>query len=256
MPRFILTCLFILSLAACSGVEPNPTVYPFQIDNEAIEASSVKKVVIANVNLGIPSRNYLKESEGKIDGMLSGYLRENDFQVVSGHHFAQAWKIASRVNGDPYDPTTGKVNQRAFALNLQAVTKQLVDKHKIDAIIFTDIVERDIQFSNGLSHLARWDGITRKPSLRGPGDGVTADFDWSMNAKGASLWVSIYNVELQRLFTSIGGLDSTEAIDTRSSSGRYTRRRNILENETHLLEGIQLAMHPFIAMEKYPGKAN
>lgn len=243
-----------MTLAACSSVEPNPTVYPYQIDREAIGANKIKKLVIANVNLGIPSRTYLRESEGMIDGIVAGYLRENDYEVVSGHHFAQAWKIASRVNGDPFDPTTGKVNQRTFALNLQAVTKQLVDKHNIDAVIFTDIVERDIQFSNGLSHLARWDGITRKPTLRGPGDGVSAGFDWSMNAKGASLWVSIYDTELKRLFTSIGGLDSTEAIDTRSSSGRYTRRRNILENGANLFEGVQLALHPFVPMEKYPGK--
>ncbi len=46
----------------------------------------------------------------------------------------------------------------------------------------------------------------------------------------------------------------TEAIDTRSSSGRFVRRRSMLESKGHLREGIELAFHPFIVMERYPGK--
>ncbi len=71
----------------------------------------------------------------------------------------------------------------------------------------------------------------------------------------ASLQVSIYDTDLQGIFASRGGLDTTEAIDTRSSSGSFTRRRNILENEDFVREGIELAFHPFIVMEKWPGKA-
>jgi len=61
------------------------------------------------------------------------------------------------------------------------------------------------------------------------------------------------SLTLRRLFTSIGGLDSTEAIDTRSSGGDYVRRRNILENDNNIEEGIELAFHPFIEMKGYPG---
>ena len=48
-------------------------------------------------------------------------------------------------------------------------------------------------------------------------------------------------------------MDATEAIDTRSSAGRYVRRRDILENEDYIMEGIQLALHPFIVYEDWPG---
>ena len=124
----------------------------------------------------------------------------------------------------------------------------------VDGFVFTDIIERDINFSGGLKHLARWDGVARKPSLQGPGDGVSADFDWNKSAKAASLWVSVYTMDLKRVFTSIGGMDATEAIDTRSSSGDVVRRRSILESESLVREGIELAFHPFIEMEDYPGK--
>ena len=33
----------------------------------------------------------------------------------------------------------------------------------------------------------------------------------------------------------------------------YTRRRNILENEANLEEGIRLALHPLIPWERWPG---
>ena len=48
--------------------------------------------------------------------------------------------------------------------------------------------------------------------------------------------------------------DGRSIVDTRSSSGRFVRRRSILESETYLREGIELAFHPFIVMEKYPGE--
>ena len=135
-----------------------------------------------------------------------------------------------------------------------SVRDELQRNEKPDAIIFTDLLEQEVPFSGGLQHFARWHGVTRKPTLQGPGDGVSAGFDWSRPAKAASLWVNIYDMELQRVFSSIGGLDMTEAIDTRSSSGRFVRRRSILESETYLREGIELAFHPFIVMEKYPGE--
>ena len=97
------------------------------------------------------------------------------------------------------------------------------------------------------------DGVSRKPALQGPGDGVSVGFDWNQLAAVASLQIAIFDTQLQRVFFGRGGLDATEAIDTRSSSGRFTRRRNMLENETHLNEGIQLAFHPLIEMKAWPG---
>jgi hypothetical protein len=74
-----------------------------------------------------------------------------------------------------------------------------------------------------------------------------------MLASVASLQVTIYNMELQPLFSSRGGMDATDAIDSRSSKGRYIRRRNILENDSNVIEGIRLAFYPFINWEDWPG---
>jgi hypothetical protein len=241
-------------LVACAGTPTyNPTTFPFEINQELLAAKPVKSVVIAHVNLGRTSRNYLEKEAPRIDADVTAYLKENGFKVLSQREFKQHWNTAVRAFGDPVDPTTGKINMKTFAQIMQSVRDQMVKSSDLDAFIFTDLVELQVPFSGGLKHLARWDGVSRKPSLQGPGSGVSADFDWNMQAAVASIQISIYSAELQRLFAGRGGMDATEAIDTRSSKGRYIRRRNILENDENVMEGIRLAFHPFIVMEDWPG---
>lgn len=260
MPRFntlrLLAAFASVSalLVACAGTPTyNPTTFPFEINEEVLAANPVKTVVITHVNLGGISRNYLEKEAPRIDTDVTAYLRENGFKVLSQREFKQHWNTAVRAFGDPVDPTSGKVNMKTFAQIMQSVRDQMVKSSDLDAFIFTDLVELEVSFSGGLKHLARWDGVSRKPSLQGPGSGVSADFDWNMQAAVASIQISIYDINLQRLFAGRGGMDATEAIDTRSSKGRYVRRRSILENEDNVMEGIRLAFHPFIEMEDWPG---
>jgi hypothetical protein len=250
---FYAAAAFLVLGCASSGTY-NATVFPYEMDEAKLADHDLNRVVIAHVNLGGPSRNYLQEIEPRVDRAVADYLEEHGMKVIPGRRFEQEWKTALRIYGNPYDPSTGRLNQKTFALCLLSVRDAISKSQNLDGIIFTDILEREIAFSGGLKHMARWDGVSRKPSLQGPGEGVSADFDWNKEAHGASLWVSVYNMDLNRVFTSIGGLDTTEAIDTRSSSGRYIRRRSILENETHIREGIELAFHPFIEMKNYPGE--
>ncbi|GAB3270944.1 hypothetical protein [Parahaliea aestuarii] len=245
--------LLAAGLWACSGTPSyNPTT--FQPEMDAPESfKAVKTVIIPHVNLGPPSRNYLEDVAPRIDGMVTTYLKKNGYKVLPQRDFRQHWNTAVRAYGDPVDPTTGKVNMKSFVQIMNSVRDELRKTTDLDAFVFTDIVEFEVPFNGGLKHLARWDGVTRRPSLQGPGDGVSADFDWNKNAAVASLQVSIYDIDLKRLFASRGGLDATDAIDTRSASGRYVRRRSVLENEEYLTEGIKLAFHPFIRWEDWPG---
>ena len=249
-----LSILALLFIAACSSTPTaNLTAFSYEIDRERLAQNPLKRVIIAHVNLGGPSRNYLQDHEARVDRMVKSYLEEHEIKVLPTRLFEQRWKTAVRIYGNPYDPTSGRINQKTFALILINVRDDLIKNEELDAIIFTDLLEQEVAFSGGLKHLARWHGVSRKPTLQGPGDGVSSNFDWNKPAKAASLWVSIYDMELHRVFTSMGGLDTTQAIDTRSSSGRFVRRRSVLENDSHLEEGIELAFHPLIVMPKYPG---
>ena len=255
-PRFlaIFSVIAGLLLTACASTPTyNPTTYPFEMDAEKFAAANIKTVVIPHVNLGPPSRNYLEKEAPRIDGFVSTYLKENGYKVIDQREFKQLWNTSVRAFGDPVDPTTGKVNMKTFAQIMTSIRDEMTEKHNLDAFVFTDLVELEVPFSGGLKHLARWDGVTRKPPLQGPGSGVSADFDWNTPAAVASLQVSIFDSNLQRVFFSRGGMDATEAIDTRSSSGRFTRRRSMLENENFIMEGVQLAFHPMIEMKDWPG---
>ena len=242
-------------LVACSSTPTyNPTTFPFQLDQARLDAHPIKTVVIAHVNLGVQSRNYLDKEAPRIDAQVASYLKENGFKVLPQRDFEQHWNAAVRAFGNPVDPTSGKLNRKTFAQIMTRVRDEMAKSTKLDAFIFTDLVELEASFSEGLKHVARWDGVTRTPSLQGPGDGVSTEFDWNTLAAVVSLQVSIYNMDLEPVFSSRGGIEATDAIDSRSSTGRYVRRRNILENETYITEGIRLAFHPFIAMEEWPGK--
>lgn len=245
-----LACL----LLACSSTPTyNASVFPYEIDQPRVDRGDIQTVIIAHVNLGLASRTYLDKEAPRIDALVSAYLKENGFKVLPQRDFEQRWNAAVRSYGNPMDPTTGKINVKTFSQIMTTVRDELRDTG-LDAFIFTDLVELQTSFSGGLQHLARWDGVTRKPSLQGPGDGVSAGFDWNMLLDVASLQVSIYDMELKRVFASRGGLDATQAIDSRSSTGRYVRRREILENEANIQEGIELAFYPFIESENWPGK--
>ena len=249
----LVSCALALVAACASGPTYNPTVFPYEIQEQRIADNPIKTVVIPHVNLGTPSRKYLQREEARIDGYVSTYLKDNGYKVLPQREFKQHWNNAVLAYGDPVDPTTGKVNMKTFSQIMISVRDRMAEENALDAFVFTDLVELEVAFSAGLKHIARWDGVSRKPSLQGPGSGVSADFDWNMQAAVASIQVSIYDMELQRVFVSRGGMDATDAIDTRSSSGRYIRRRNILENEDNVKEGIALALHPFIEMEDWPG---
>jgi hypothetical protein len=57
---------------------------------------------------------------------------------------------------------------------------------------------------------------------------------------------------IERLFSGEGGIEVTDAVDTRSGTD-FVRRRDVLENENHIDEGIAIAFHPVIPMKNWPG---
>lgn len=252
--RLIAALAGVVLLAACSGTPTyNATTFPYQINQAELDANPIKTVVIAHVNLGTHSRNYLDKEAPRIDARVAQYLKDNGFKVLPQREFEQHWNTAVRAYGNPVDPTSGKLNQKTFALIMHSVRDEMQASSNLDAFIFTDLVELEVAFNGGLKHVARWDGVTRTPTMQGPGDGVSTEFDWNMLAAVVSLQVSIYNMALEPVFSSRGGIDATDAIDSRSSSGRYIRRRNIMDNESNVDEGIALAFYPFVPNEDWPG---
>ncbi len=252
--RFIWLALCAL-LAACSTVSYNPTVYPYHMDEEALEANPPKTLLLASVNVsGEPTLSMLRKAAPKIDEEVLDRLKSQGYKIAPTHLFDNAWNQALYTYGDFYDPTSGKVDRR----NWQAVMANTLSTLKVvggvDAVVFTDLIAHDVQHSSGMNHYARWYGVTRKPATQGAGSGVPVDFNWSQPVKAASLIVTIYDLNGRPLFASRGGIDTLSAIDMRKPHLGFVRRDKVLKNTSFIEEGVALALHPLIPMDRYPGK--
>jgi hypothetical protein len=250
--RLAITSLLAGTLLACSSMEYNPTVIKYHIDEAVVRDKGFTQVMIAPINIGKPSRKYLDKGEKRVDRYIEDYLKQNGFEVVSNRPFESRWQQALRKYGQVYDPSTGKFShyyQSALAETLKQVFDGLPN---LDAVVFTDLVEREIMFSDGMQHIARWDGVQRKPKFTGTGDSVSEDFSWQQNVDAVSLAINVYDRNLRNVFQSAGGLEVTDALNMRDA--KFVRRNDVLENDTNIEEGIQLAFHPLIVMEDYPGK--
>lgn len=249
-------CVALLNACASggsvSGSGYNPTTPKNAIDADAIQKSDIKRVVIADVNLGSPSRKYLRKRESAVDAIIAEALERNGWEVVSPREFTQRWRNAVSMHGDPVDPTTGRVNSRTFSRIVNTVKDQMMASSNIDALVFTDLLEKDVYFVQGVNRIARWDGVTRKPPTQGGGTGVSVNFNWGVPVAATTIRISIFNSDLERMFVGEGGIALNEAVDTRSGTG-FVRRREILGNETHIREGVALALHPLFPMKNWPG---
>lgn len=250
----ILSLLFFALLSGCETGSFNKTAYPFQINTEKLEATSVENVIVANVNFGGPSKTYLHEYENKIDSVVKDRLKQGGYAVQDNALFKKAWREAVRKYGEPYSPVTSQINAMAFRRVMYTVLTTLKEESDIDAVVFTDLIEREIAFSAGQSRAAKWDGVTRKPKIKGGASGISAGFDWSQTVPAVSISVTIYHVDAEQLFQSIGGIEVTRQLDpNKGGNGRLVRRDKIFSSKNNIREGVSLALHPFVTMKNYRG---
>ena len=253
MRIILLICLALI--ASCSTLSTdNETVFAYEYNEALVKEKPIKKVIVAPVNLGVPAPSHLRKAQLKVRAMVRDYLKDNGYEILPDYHFENAWQQASRTYGDIYDPTTGKIDANAWRAAMVITGERLREQTDADAIVFADLFEHNVQHSASFNHYARWYGVSRKPDLIGSGDSVQMDFNWSQPIKAASLMITIFNVELNRVFTSRGGIDTLEGVDTKRSTAIFIRKKKLLKNDRFIEEGIELAFHPFIVMKGYPAK--
>ncbi len=248
----LLATMFATMLTACSSSSVTPPTYAYKIQDTIRANKDAKRLIIAHVNFGTPSRMYLQDYEARVDDILKTYLKKQGYSFVSSALFEQAWQDAVRKHGNPFDKSTGKLNQTTFQLVAADTIGEMKARNDVDYVVFTDLIEREVQFTSGISHVARWDGVTRKPSLQGPGDGIPAGFNWAAPVDAVSLWVNIFSLDLALEFQGAGGIEVTQAIDMKASNPKFIRRRTLLGNKSNIEEGVELAMHPLVTMKGYP----
>ncbi len=248
----ILSLVLIASCASTTNTD-NPTVYPYEHNAQLQATLSNKKVIFAPVSLGIPAPSWLATQERKTRAMARNYIENQGYEILPNYHFDNAWKQANRTYGNVYNPSTGRIDAQAWQAAMVTTGQKIQENTDAQLIIFADLLVHDVQHSASMKHYARWYGVTRSPELRGSADEIPSSFDWSKPLKAASLMVTIYDVNLNRVFTSRGGIDTLEFINTRKANPVYARSKRLLKNDGNIEEGIELAFHPFIKMRNYPG---
>ncbi len=127
--RLLLSALLVtvaVFAAGCSSARYNPTAYDYYIDQEALAAKPIKKVVLASVNVsGEPTRSMLRDSVAKIDAEVTDYLQKNGYVIAPAHLFNNAWQQALLTFGDFYDPTSGRVDQQGWQQVMAATMSAL-----------------------------------------------------------------------------------------------------------------------------------
>lgn len=250
----IVLCLLTISCASTPGGN-NSTSYDYFIDEAVINKKSIKKIILAPQQLGTPVLSHLRVGEKRIKAKIARYLKSNGFELIPDYHFKNAWNQAKRTYGDPYDPSTGRIDPETWRRVMATTGQTLRNQTNVDAIVFADVIEHTTQHGPTNKHYARWLGVARKPNLVGTGNSIPADFDWSQEVKVASLKVTIYDQNLVNIFSSFAGIDVTQGIDMRSSTPSFIRRKKLLSSDSFIEDSINIGFHPFIIMDDYPGKS-
>jgi hypothetical protein len=254
-PLALLLSVFLL-ITGCSsggggmdgGSGAAATRIKAEYDQRLADKAQFGRLVMAHVNLGKPSRAYLAEHEAKIDELVAARLRAAGYQLQPTMEFEQAWREGVRKWGEPYNPTTGKLNLQALQYVLAEAVTWLAANTQAQGVVFTNLEEQQVYFSPSGNHMAYFMGVGRKPATRG-GEGITGDFNWVQGVDAVSINVKVLDLKLQQLFSGAGGIEVTETLDLKGSTPRWMRSKKILDNEDFIEEGINLALDPWIKPE-------
>jgi len=216
-----------------------------EYDPRLADKAQFGRLVIAHINLGKPSRAYLAEHEERIDALVADRLRTAGYQLQPGTEFEQAWREGVRKWGEPYNPTTGKLNVQALQYVLAEAVTWLAANTQVQGVVFTNLEEQQVYFNPSGNHMAYFMGVGRKPATRG-GEGITGDFNWVQGVDAVSINIKVLDLKLQQLFSGAGGIEVTETLDLKGSTPRWMRSKKILDNEDFIEEGINLALEPWI----------
>ena len=245
----LLLSLFIV-LTGCSsggGAEggSGATRVKAEYDPRLADKAQFGRLLVAHVNLGKPSRTYLAEHEEKIDALIVERLRQAGYEIEPTSEFEQAWREGVRKWGEPYNPSTGKLNVQALQYVLAEAVTWLAANTQTKAVVFTNLEEQQVYFNPSGNHMAYFMGVGRKPATRG-GEGISGDFNWVQGVDAVSINIKVLDLKLQQLFSGAGGIEVTETLDLKGSTPRWMRSKKILDNEAFIEEGVNLALDPWI----------
>jgi len=251
----IFCLLGIVLLTACSSVTSySPDTLPTNQVAGSDSLQGIKRIVIASVNYGEDQTpSYLRDGEKKVDNVVTNDLKDEGYEVVFGNQFESAWARAVDYYGDYIDPSTASFRQDRFNNILSRVLNEMKAQYQVDAILFTNLIPVDVTFEPRDPYYAEWDGIRRRPNLKG-GRTIPADNNWARAYRAVSLGLYLFNTDGQLLFRGRAGMEVVDNMSLKGSRPVPSLNNDRFDDEDVILDSVRLAFHPLITMDKYPGK--
>lgn len=251
--RLIILSLFSLLLACTTAPSYNSTVYAY-VDQREINSAPLQHIMIAPVNHGKPSRHYLSLHEEKIDRLLAQYLEKSGLDVIDNTTFRQVWQAAESHSGSLFNSITGEPTSAHDSAMHEALQAAFDANPRLDAVLFTDLIETPQQYQLAAKRFAEWHGVRRKVKMEGVGRGIFEEFNWNETVDAISLSVYLVDRAGSVIFHSIGGIQIAQAVAVQNKSAEFRRRKDLLTDRDEIREAIQLALHPVIPMNNYPAR--
>jgi hypothetical protein len=236
--------LFFLTLLA-SGCATTTPYNPFKIARSDIQ-TKVKSIALAPIQIGTDVENPAAV-KAKIERLIAAKLQAGGFKVIESEEYARSWNQAVEKLGAVYDPASGKRDEKKFNDVLEYAVRDVREKTKADALLFSAIVTVNADF---YSNTADWHGITDyvRP------EGVWATFS-GPQARGTiaalSFWVQLIDFKGTEMYANFGGV---QVISKLYPGVKFVDvpRQEILADEARNIRAVNIALNPLLGQPTPP----
>lgn len=172
-------------------------------------------------------------------------LRRGGVEVVELAVWESAWRRSADDVGGIYDPSTGEVDEKKHAIVLDAVYRELVESHGIDAILHLEI---HVVEHSGVRGVVNACGTVHSPYWP---DTMLLARGYPMNlVRTACLVGHLRTPAGESLFDREAGI---EGIETYASQTRaVVPEAEVLKDEVAIDRAVEIVLRPFVPPAKPP----
>ena len=243
-----------VSIVLCSGCGRLPEIYnPFFVPRQEFYPQ-LNRIAIMPLNIISEPIKY-HNAMGLFDSLLARELLDNEIEVtivpVEESDSLREYFI-KQLDG-LFDPYSGKLDIEKARKWRSMIIKEIEEKYKVDAILFTRIITVS---AHVFRDQAKWDGVTESigkdrflKSLLG--------IRHTGNIPALSLIVELRATNDSLLYLNAGGIQVLQKIGT-GSSPEDRPYHEILTDEERNEDAVVYAIHPLLgkSVKRRPGSIN
>lgn len=229
----IVACLILALLAGCANVGSAPATD--DVLSPDFHAPSVGALIVLAPAKPIGAA----ESAGTRLALvqLDAQLRAAGYRVVTvdDANFVDLWKSEIQVEGDLYDPHTGKPRPEVMGRIWTSMARRIGEQTHCALVLDYQLVPRIAVMSG---HKAGWDGVVRDISFKRGNE----RYDASGTASALSVELLGFSPNGQLLLRQFGGTSLFYRINTVDK--RAEIRPDLFLSDAETVEGVRVALEP------------